>query len=354
MGKRRETNWQAMADNAITEFDTSITTRGFTGHEQIDAVGLVHMNGRVYEPTLGRFLSADPIVEAIDNLQTYNRYSYVRNNPVTLTDPTGFQSADGDAGDSADSGVGDDGDSDGAGESGAEAKANNSENSNNEGNPNSNNNATQDNTTSVQTALNANDKKFSANVQVTNKNKKAATEAKNAKEGVIKGPRKPSKSVRDKLTKQFNKARTPTQRLSLVKEVIKEYKLDLREVREIFYKHKLKIGHKELAGWTSPDNDVYIGRLAFHSLASLVATIDHEFFHTEQKRGTSDYANEVEAYQHTIDNAKHYGLSNEEVGAYQSYQAGYKALAEKEKSFNKAFGDFPKLNLEKDDFKHIK
>ncbi len=80
--------------------DSVITTRGFTGHEQIDAVGLVHMNGRVYEPTLGRFLSADPIVEAIDNLQTYNRYSYVRNNPVTLTDPSGFTAdSDSDAGD---------------------------------------------------------------------------------------------------------------------------------------------------------------------------------------------------------------------------------------------------------------
>ncbi len=89
-----------MADSAITTFDTSITTRGFTGHEQIDAVGLVHMNGRVYESTLGRFLSADPIVEAIDNLQTYNRYSYVRNNPVTLTDPSGFTAdSDSDAGD---------------------------------------------------------------------------------------------------------------------------------------------------------------------------------------------------------------------------------------------------------------
>ena len=52
-------------------------------------VGLVHMNGRIYDPLLGRFLSADRFVQAPDNLQSYNRYSYVMNNPLTLTDPTG-------------------------------------------------------------------------------------------------------------------------------------------------------------------------------------------------------------------------------------------------------------------------
>ncbi|MEL6980730.1 MAG: RHS repeat-associated core domain-containing protein [Pseudomonadota bacterium] len=50
------------------------TTRGFTGHEMIDSVGLVHMNGRVYDPTLGRFLSADPVVQESSNTQNYNRY----------------------------------------------------------------------------------------------------------------------------------------------------------------------------------------------------------------------------------------------------------------------------------------
>ncbi len=96
-GKRREINWQQMTEAAITTFDTGITTRGFTGHEQIDQVGLVHMNGRVYEPELGRFLSADPIVQAIDNLQSYNRYAYVQNNPLTNIDPSGFTLTGGDA-----------------------------------------------------------------------------------------------------------------------------------------------------------------------------------------------------------------------------------------------------------------
>jgi hypothetical protein len=50
------------------------------------------MNGRIYDPLLGRFLSADLMVENVASLQSYNRYSYVRNNPLTFTDPTGFYS----------------------------------------------------------------------------------------------------------------------------------------------------------------------------------------------------------------------------------------------------------------------
>jgi len=48
------------------------------------------MNGRVYDPELGRFLSADPFVQDLTNLQAHNRYTYVLNNPLSLTDPTGF------------------------------------------------------------------------------------------------------------------------------------------------------------------------------------------------------------------------------------------------------------------------
>ena len=66
------------------------TTRGFTGHEQLDSVGLVHMDGRVYDPVLGRFLSPDPTVQAPTNSQSYNRYTYVFNNPLSFTDPTGY------------------------------------------------------------------------------------------------------------------------------------------------------------------------------------------------------------------------------------------------------------------------
>ena len=47
------------------------------------------MNGRIYDPMIGWFLSADPFVQAPTNTQNYNRYSYVWNNPLSLTDPSG-------------------------------------------------------------------------------------------------------------------------------------------------------------------------------------------------------------------------------------------------------------------------
>lgn len=64
--------------------------RGFTGHEHFDEFGLIHMNGRVYDPVIGRFLSADPYVQDPYSSQSYNRYSYVWNNPLSGTDPSGY------------------------------------------------------------------------------------------------------------------------------------------------------------------------------------------------------------------------------------------------------------------------
>ena len=69
---------------------SSSTHRGFTGHEHLEEVGLIHMNGRVYDPELGRFLSADPHIQEPMNPQNFNRYSYVNNNPLSYTDPSGF------------------------------------------------------------------------------------------------------------------------------------------------------------------------------------------------------------------------------------------------------------------------
>ncbi len=48
------------------------------------------MNGRVYDPTLGRFLSADPYVQAPYFSQSYNRYTYTFNNPLIFNDPSGY------------------------------------------------------------------------------------------------------------------------------------------------------------------------------------------------------------------------------------------------------------------------
>jgi hypothetical protein len=51
------------------------------------------MNGRIYDPLLGRFQSADAVVQFPGSLQSYNRYSYVENNPLSLVDPSGFLSS---------------------------------------------------------------------------------------------------------------------------------------------------------------------------------------------------------------------------------------------------------------------
>jgi RHS repeat-associated protein len=65
-------------------------TLGFTGHLASDEFGLIDMGGRFYDPAIGRFLSVDPLVTEPFNAQALNRYSYVRNNPLTLRDPSGL------------------------------------------------------------------------------------------------------------------------------------------------------------------------------------------------------------------------------------------------------------------------
>jgi RHS repeat-associated protein len=84
-GKRRTDLWEPTEATVKSLYDV-----GFTGHEMLDGVGLVHMGGRVYDPTLGRFLSPDPVVATPDDPQSLNRYSYVLNNPLSLTDPNGM------------------------------------------------------------------------------------------------------------------------------------------------------------------------------------------------------------------------------------------------------------------------
>ncbi|MEL6133767.1 MAG: RHS repeat-associated core domain-containing protein, partial [Bacteroidota bacterium] len=64
-------------------------SRGFTFHEHLEIGDFIHMNARVYDPSLGKFLSPDQFIQFGDNLQSYNRYTYVLNNPLILTDPSG-------------------------------------------------------------------------------------------------------------------------------------------------------------------------------------------------------------------------------------------------------------------------
>jgi RHS repeat-associated protein len=73
---------------------TSVATptymsRGYTGHEHLDEFSLINMNGRVYDPVLGIFLSPDNYVQAPDMSLNFNRYSYCLNNPLKYTDPSG-------------------------------------------------------------------------------------------------------------------------------------------------------------------------------------------------------------------------------------------------------------------------
>ena len=84
-GKRRDaSDWDGAA------VGTPTLDRGYTGHEHLDDVDIIHMNGRIYDPELGRMLSPDPVIQAPTVSQNYNRYSYVINNPLRFTDPSGY------------------------------------------------------------------------------------------------------------------------------------------------------------------------------------------------------------------------------------------------------------------------
>ena len=77
-------------EGQLAEFNhDSLIGRGFTGHEHFFEVSLIHMNGRMYDAHLGRFLSPDNYIQDIYNTQSYNRFGYVWNNPLVLSDPSG-------------------------------------------------------------------------------------------------------------------------------------------------------------------------------------------------------------------------------------------------------------------------
>jgi len=79
--------WATPGQPAWADAMLAVTPRGFTGHEHLDEHGIIHMNGRIYDPHLGRFLQADPFIE---DTGTLNRYTYVHNNPLAYTDPSGY------------------------------------------------------------------------------------------------------------------------------------------------------------------------------------------------------------------------------------------------------------------------
>jgi RHS repeat-associated protein len=67
---------------------------GYAGHDNLSDTGLVDMEGRVYDPEVGNFLSPDPNVQYPFSSQGYNRYIYVNDNPLSLSDPSGYFSLD--------------------------------------------------------------------------------------------------------------------------------------------------------------------------------------------------------------------------------------------------------------------
>jgi RHS repeat-associated protein len=69
------------------------TDRTFTGQKQ-DGTGLLYYNARYYDPALGTFISPDTLVPDPGLVLDYNRYMYVRGNPLRYTDPSGHYTND--------------------------------------------------------------------------------------------------------------------------------------------------------------------------------------------------------------------------------------------------------------------
>jgi RHS repeat-associated protein len=88
--RRLATTWLPPVGATETQADHAADRYGFTHQEMLDNVALIHMNGRVYDPNLGRFLSVDPVFAFPTNTQSLNPYTYVLNNPLSMTDPTGY------------------------------------------------------------------------------------------------------------------------------------------------------------------------------------------------------------------------------------------------------------------------
>lgn len=79
----------SITDGNGNKLENLLLDRGYTGHEHLSSVGLIHMNGRLYDPALHRFLMPDNYIQDPFNTQNFNRYGYVLNNPLLYIDPTG-------------------------------------------------------------------------------------------------------------------------------------------------------------------------------------------------------------------------------------------------------------------------
>jgi len=99
IGKRRYANGSYDEfGNVVVDWSAAVnsgTDRGFTEHEHLDDVGIIHMNGRLFDPTVGRFFAGGSEHHDAEESAELQRYGYCLNSPLTCTDPTGleFQSA---------------------------------------------------------------------------------------------------------------------------------------------------------------------------------------------------------------------------------------------------------------------
>ncbi len=84
---RNPTTWVAYAPGS--EPVLTFAGRGFTGHEHLPWFKVINMNGRLYDPLVGQFLSPDNYIQAPGFTQSYNRYGYCLNNPLKYNDPSG-------------------------------------------------------------------------------------------------------------------------------------------------------------------------------------------------------------------------------------------------------------------------
>ena len=83
-----DASYDAWGRQTVTKDEIGLR-RGYTGHEMLNGFGIINMNGRLYDPLLGRFFSPDNYVQMPDNSQSFNRYSYCLNNPLKYNDPSG-------------------------------------------------------------------------------------------------------------------------------------------------------------------------------------------------------------------------------------------------------------------------
>jgi RHS repeat-associated protein len=87
---RDGSTWSGSVSSADKATINGISRRGYTGHSMLGDMGLIHMNGRVQDAIIGRFLSPDPTIPNPGFTQSFNHFAYVNSNPLSFIDPSGF------------------------------------------------------------------------------------------------------------------------------------------------------------------------------------------------------------------------------------------------------------------------